>query len=160
MMPEENFTPLITTFSSSSSPLHYWKQEINLHLGSQSAKARSFATQHILCLSATGQPVGMIRRVPPRCPNTKPIYCGRFRTAWFTCGQVAAKSHSSLQAAKAFLERKFTRSTKPVRTRSTASQIKDIGKKDEHHATDAVERIPTVAVSTPSTVTPILSFNE
>jgi len=99
------FRPSDFPHHSASPPLlppnpHFWRTEPATGVDPTLARRRpSFAAQHILCLARTGEALGMTRRVP-----------GAFyRTAWFTCGQIKTKRHQTLQGAKRFLERTFTR---------------------------------------------------
>ena len=103
---------------SSSNPQpngNYWLTEPATDVDpSLIARRPSFGLMHIYYHGTTGQPLGMIRKVPPGGFPSKPYICGNFRTAWFSCGQIETKSHWGLDAAKKFLQRKFTR-TVPAR---------------------------------------------
>src|SRR5258706_1823284 len=87
---------------------HFWRVEPVTDIDPQLARKRpKFSVQYLFCLRATDQPVGLIRRIPPaRCR----IGClGPIRTAWCSGDQIETKNHYTLQGAKKFLERKFTR---------------------------------------------------
>jgi len=88
------------------------------------ARRPSFGTIYIYYHGTTSQALGMIRKVPPGGFPGKPRVCGSFRTAWFSGDQIETKSHWGLDAAKKFLQRKFTRTVGPTtRTRTTTRTI-------------------------------------
>jgi hypothetical protein len=87
---------------------HYWRTEPAPGVDPALARQRpSYAFQYVFCLSTTGQPVAITRKVPhEKYPRP---YWGPIRTAWFGCGKIETKRHETLQGAKKFVERKFTR---------------------------------------------------
>jgi hypothetical protein len=86
-------------FELSNSPNHYWRTEPAPHVDPSLVKRSIwYAVQHVFCRRDTGELVGIIRRFP-----------SQFKTAWFSGNSVTVKRHFSLQAAKKFLERQFTR---------------------------------------------------
>ena len=104
----------------SSSTANYWLTEPATDVDPVLVSRRpSFGLMHIYYHGTTGQPLGMIRKVPPGGFPAKPYICGRFRTAWFSCGQIETKNHWGLDAAKKFLQRKFTRTVAPSAKLST-----------------------------------------
>jgi hypothetical protein len=102
--------PPALPFQVEVSPTHFWSVEPVTDLPPELIKkAPSYGQQHKLCLRCTGEPVGMVRRVPPELRTE--YYSGPVRTAWISGDEVEAKRHETIQAAKNFLERKFTRTT-------------------------------------------------
>jgi len=103
----------------SPSPAHYWRRQPAADVDPLLARTHpSYAFQYQLCLRATDAPVGMLRRVPRG--RWKTHSWGPISTAWFTGGHIETKRHQTIDAARKFLERKFTRTT-PLRTQSPAS---------------------------------------
>jgi len=83
----------------STSPLHFWRIEPAPHVDPALAKRSPwYSVQHVFCRRDTSEIVGIMRRLK-----------GEFKTAWFSGNGVTVKRHYSMQAAKKFLERQFTR---------------------------------------------------
>jgi len=83
----------------STSPLHFWRVEPAPNVDPALAKRSPwYSVQHVFCRRDTGEIVGIMRRLK-----------GEFKTAWFSGNSVTVKRHYSMQAAKKFLERQFTR---------------------------------------------------
>jgi hypothetical protein len=97
-----------TKITTSSSPHHYWQKEPAPGVSPELAKQRpGYAYQYLLYSHVTGQPVGMVRRVPrDRWPHD----CwGPIRTAWVSGDEIKTIRHHSMEAARNFLQRQFTR---------------------------------------------------
>jgi hypothetical protein len=89
----------ITPILPSTTPTHFWRIEPAPHVDPALAKRSPwYSIQHVFCRRDTGEIVGIVRRLK-----------GQFKTAWFSGNSVTVKRHFSMQAAKKFLERQFTR---------------------------------------------------
>jgi len=95
--------------NGNTSLVHLWRIEPVSNVDPALAKRSPWYTlQHAFYRRDTNDLVGIIRRLK-----------GEFKTAWFSGNGVTVKRHYTLQSAKKFLERQFTRTVPSSSLRNT-----------------------------------------